>query len=215
MNPSDIQRVRQLSSQLKSFGMKPKPVIQKPTKPKSLDFIMKYKPVKQQTRPILSPFLQKKPKSTLIIQRGKDGVDGKDANEESIVERIMELMRKEYPSDEMAFMDRLIERIKKEKLIDVSNIRNAESFIYGGTKYKISELMHGGSSSLGTQIYGEMVSGSGTSWTLAQTPNSGTLRLYANGQRLALTTDYTISAATITTVLSWVAGTLLADYSYT
>lgn len=66
----------------------------------------------------------------------------------------------------------------------------------------------------GTAVYNEVVSGSGTSWTLAHTPVSGTLLLYANGQRLTPTTDYSLSGATITTVTSWASGTLLADYFY-
>lgn len=66
--------------------------------------------------------------------------------------------------------------------------------------------------SSGTAVYNEVVSGSGTSWTLANTPTTGTLLLYANGQRLTPIVDYSITGATITTVLSWSAGTLLADY---
>jgi len=66
----------------------------------------------------------------------------------------------------------------------------------------------------GTAVYNEVVSGSGTTWTLAHTPLSGTLALYANGQRLTPTTDYSLSGATITTVLSWDAGSILADYFY-
>lgn len=60
----------------------------------------------------------------------------------------------------------------------------------------------------------EVVSGSGTSWTLAHTPTSGSQHIYANGQRLTpgAGLDYTISGATITTALSWSAGALLADY---
>lgn len=66
----------------------------------------------------------------------------------------------------------------------------------------------------GTQILNEVVSGSGTSWTLANTPTSAGIALYASGQRLAPTTDYTLSGKTITTVLSWSTGLLLADYTY-
>lgn len=68
--------------------------------------------------------------------------------------------------------------------------------------------------STGTAVYSEVVSGTGTSWTVAHTPTSGTLQLYANGQRLMPTTDYSITGAAITTVTSWAAGTLLADYLY-
>lgn len=66
----------------------------------------------------------------------------------------------------------------------------------------------------GTPVLNEVVSGSGTAWTLAHTPNSTGVQLYANGQRLIPTVDYTLTGASITTVQSWVAGTLLADYGY-
>lgn len=76
------------------------------------------------------------------------------------------------------------------------------------------------SSSSGTNVYNEVVSGSGTAWTLAVIPTPGTVRLFANGQRLipqagANANDYSISGANITTVDSFTAGTLLADYSHT
>lgn len=66
----------------------------------------------------------------------------------------------------------------------------------------------------GTIVLNEVVSGSGTSWTLAHTPTSAGIALFANGQRLTPTVDYSLSVASITTVLSWSAGTLLADYQY-
>lgn len=39
-----------------------------------------------------------------------------------------------------------IERIKKERPIDISNIKNAESFMFNKKRYKIEELMKGGGS---------------------------------------------------------------------
>lgn len=74
-------------------------------------------------------------------------------------------------------------------------------------------LVTGGSSS-GTAVNNEVVAGSGTSWTLAHTPISGTLMLYANGQRSTPTVDYSLSGETITTIGSWAAGSVLADYMY-
>lgn len=65
-----------------------------------------------------------------------------------------------------------------------------------------------------TFVYNEVVSGSGTSWTLAATPIAGLQAIFANGQRLTPTVDYSITNAAITTVLSWSAGTLLADYQH-
>ncbi len=58
----------------------------------------------------------------------------------------------------------------------------------------------------------EVVSGSGTTFTLANTPVAGSEHVFANGQRLYPTTDYTIAGAVITTILTWSAGTILADY---
>lgn len=58
----------------------------------------------------------------------------------------------------------------------------------------------------------EVVGGSDTSWTINYIPIAGSFKLYANGQRLRVTDDYTISGTTITTTQSWEAGTLLADY---
>lgn len=60
------------------------------------------------------------------------------------------------------------------------------------------------------------INGSNVTFTIANTPTSGTVRLYKNGQRLTLTTDYTISGTTITYAVApnTVGGTdvLLADY---
>jgi len=63
-------------------------------------------------------------------------------------------------------------------------------------------------------VINEVVSGSGTSFTLANTPTTGTQEIYALGQRLTPTTDYTISGKNITTIATWNAGDLLADYQY-
>lgn len=66
----------------------------------------------------------------------------------------------------------------------------------------------------GTFVNNEIVSGSGTSWTLASTPLVGTEHIYANGLRLTpgAGNDYTISGTAITTANSYSAGALLADY---
>lgn len=66
----------------------------------------------------------------------------------------------------------------------------------------------------GTPVENEVVSGSGTSWTLANTPITGSVKLYGGGIRLTpgVGNDYTISGATITTVNPYSAEALLADY---
>lgn len=77
-----------------------------------------------------------------------------------------------------------------------------------------NKIINASGSSGGNVAYNEVVSGSGTAWTLAHSPTTGTLRLYANGQRLTETVDYSIVGAAITTNSSWALGTVLADYNY-
>lgn len=63
--------------------------------------------------------------------------------------------------DTEALFEEFVTRIQKERLIDVSHIKNAESFIFNGTKYKIEELMRGagGSSANNTAALTEVVTG--------------------------------------------------------
>lgn len=75
----------------------------------------------------------------------------------------------------------------------------------------VTETITGGSGT--SAVFGEVVSGSVTTFTLAHTP-AGTISLAANGQVLTLGTDYTISGAVITTSSSWSAGTVIANYQY-
>lgn len=67
-------------------------------------------------------------------------------------------------------------------------------------------------SSSNTFVDNEVVSGSGTSFTLANTPIAGTVHVFGLGQRLTLTTDYSIVGTTITTVNTWNAGEIICDY---
>jgi hypothetical protein len=64
-------------------------------------------------------------------------------------------------------------------------------------------------------IENEIVSGSGTSWSLANTPAAGSVALFAAGIRLTpgIGNDYTIVGTAITTVVSYPAKSLLADYT--
>lgn len=71
-------------------------------------------------------------------------------------------------------------------------------------------------SSVGTFADNEVVAGSATTFTLANTPISGSQHVYGNGQRLTpgAGNDYTISGAVITTASSYSAGQILADYRH-
>ena len=65
-------------------------------------------------------------------------------------------------------------------------------------------------------IHNEIVSGNGTSWTLANTPQTGTVKLWAQGTRLYPGSDpnfgYSITGTAITTQQSYSTGDLIADY---
>ena len=63
-------------------------------------------------------------------------------------------------------------------------------------------------------VYNEILSGSGTAFTFATAPIAGLYTIYARGQKLIPTTDYTVSGANVTTVGTFVAGDLMADYQY-
>lgn len=107
-----------------------------------------------------------------------NGTDGKDAE-----------------IDEVALLDALIERIKKDKPIDISHIRNSDQFIFAGTKYKTSELMHGGgssSTSSGTWYLGEHITlaGDNETFVLAHAPTS-VVNLYLDRQVQIYSLDFT------------------------
>lgn len=82
--------------------------------------------------------------------------------------------------------------------------------LLGITAKMITDL----AASSGTPVENEVVSGSGTTWTLASTPMSGSVKVWGAGVRLTpgAGNDYTISGATITTASSYSAGALLSDY---
>ncbi len=105
---------------------------------------------------------------------------------------------------------------EQDKLEVSKGIRNASSFIYGGTKYGVHEMMHGAGATSATITFvdKEVVAGSSLTWTLANTPTLGSVTLYGNGQFLTPTVDYSISATHVTTINPFSAGTIIASYRY-
>lgn len=157
---------------------------------------------------------------------GKDGADGKPGyTPVAGVDYWTEKDRKAI----MADVAKIIPRPAEPKYADVSNAVAAhigdikknlptnDSVVTQLLKHPLLRvLMHGGggtsTGSATTFVENEVVAGSGTAWTLAGTPTSGSLKLYVNGQRLTLTVDYTVVGTAITTLQSFSAGTVLADY---
>lgn len=133
-----------------------------------------------------------------------ESLEGEDRLDASAIKNLPEFVQNNYPAvisgkgPLWALQD-----------VDVSGITVGQSIKWDGVRW-IPFTPAGANSS----AYNEVAGGSGTAWTLAHTPVSGTLRVYANGQRLIETTDYSLSGTDLTTVLSWDAGTVLVDYEY-
>ena len=156
-----------------------------------------------------------------LRRRGPRGNDGKTPvrgvdyftaqDVATIVRMVAELIPKpkEAPSIDVAgVVATHIEEVKK-------TLPNTDSILVSILKDpRLRMLLHGGGGGGSSTVFidDEVVAGSGTTWTLSGTPISGSLKLYALGQRLKLTTDYTITGSNVTTVSSWNAGELLADY---
>ena len=146
---------------------------------------------------------------------GRDGKDGESVDKEAVKEMVLEALE-ELKDDNKKILDEAgVDGIVKKHVTDINNrlaqqiatLRGDVMRNYGG---------HGGSGggTTTTAVYNEVVAGSGTTFTLAHTPVLGSEQLYAIGQRLTLTVDYTILGKVITTLSSWVAGQILADFVY-
>ena len=76
-------------------------------------------------------------KQAITPVKGRDYRDGASITIEQVIEHILSLSGKEAAE----FGKRL------GAMIDISQVRNAQSFMFNGKKYKTHELMHGGGSS--------------------------------------------------------------------
>lgn len=109
---------------------------------------------------------------------GKDGEDGKDGDSAN------------FDDDEL--YKKFVDRIIKEQPIDISQIRNAQSFMFKNTRYKFEELMHGGGGSgsstpnISTEVVTAVASGENVTIDLTQLsqPYVGVLFVTRNGQIL-------------------------------
>lgn len=151
--------------------------------------------------------------------RGYEGLPGQDAHtptDEELRALIVDLIPKPTPGrdgkdakiptiDEI--YETFIKRMRKEKALDISQIRNADSFIFNGTKYKIHELMHGGGSSSSSQTVAtadisSQFNGSATTFTIPAYSSIllFTITGYPPEGALRPTTDFTTPTATTVTI---------------
>lgn len=151
--------------------------------------------------------------------KGKDYFDGEDGSAPSKKE-LLALIKplipvaiegtagKDAVIDQDSLVDTIIEKIRKDKALDVSDIRNFQSFVYGGTKYKVSELMHGGSSSSGaTTLVAETPTGTVDDSNVTFTVTHEPLYIVVNGAQYAVGTGTYSSYAAGTITLSSAVGT--------
>lgn len=166
---------------------------------------------------------------------GKDGKDGITPDTESIKRAVIAVMPfidqkdEQEPELNMDMFTKMIEEHPALKRVSDS-IKSIDArtrqYLHGGgdtvdagSGISITTNSNGRKTitNTGTAVNyadGETAGGSGTAWTLAHTPTAGSEKIYANGQRLQLTTDYTIVGANITTVNSFALGSLNVDYRY-
>ncbi len=73
---------------------------------------------------------------------------------ETVVERVVEEKPFELTQDVVKQIVQLMHKLPEKDKLEVSQgIRNAQSFIYGGTKYQVSEMMHGGGGNTSSSGY--------------------------------------------------------------
>ncbi len=103
-----------------------------------------------------------------LIPKPRDGRDGKDGLNASV--------------DIDAIVEAAIEKISSEKRLDISHIRNSQSFRMGKTSYKTEELMHGGGSGISLGSIMSPLTGaidnSNTTFTFVRSP----ILVVVNGQ---------------------------------
>lgn len=152
-------------------------------------------------------------------------------DEQAEEDKIVAIVKSLLPEYKDISIDDIISKV----LIKVNDQPIPASRITGLPKYKKGRLHGGGdtivagssitivrnsdgtvtiSSTAGgaTYVENEVVSGSGTTFTLANTPVALSVHIFIRGQRAKLTTDYSISGTTITTVDTLIAGDVVADY---
>lgn len=133
--------------------------------------------------------------------QGVPGRDGKDADETLIIGKVLSQLN-------------IAEEIKKAMTGLVEDIETIKNKI---TSLQYRRVGGGGSSNM---AFNETPSGaindSNTSFTVLFSPNpADSVRVYLNGVRQSLTTDYTFSGKTITFLTAPPTGSiLLVDYSY-
>lgn len=147
--------------------------------------------------------------------KGEKGEKGEPGIAPTLEEIVSEVLRRlPIPKDGMegrpgrdaeinygTIIDTVVDHIRRTKAIDISHIRNAETFMWNSKRYKVAELMHGGGSSSGgfTQLTATgTVDGSNTAFTFTQKPTY----IVSDGTWYIENAGWTWNASTLTATMS-------------
>lgn len=154
-----------------------------------------------------------------LIPKPKDGVTPK-IDSKAIAEQVFEEIKngkKKLSLSHIGDFNEGLEQTMRPIRSLMAGFRGGGDVVTAGSNITITTDANGkkvitGSAGGGNFTENEVVAGSGTTFTLAATPVAGSVKVYALGQRLVLTTDYSIVGTAVTTVNSWSAGQIVADY---
>lgn len=155
---------------------------------------------------------------------GRNGTDGSPDTAEEVRDKLETLVGEErLDASAIKNLPELVETTGRAVLptafwnltdVDVAGVAAGQSIQWDGVRW----IAYTPAGSGGTPIWGEDLTdqGPGTSFTLAHTPLSGTVRLFRGGAYQSATNgDYSITGATITLANALADGeVLVADYSY-
>lgn len=192
MLASDLKKAKELRKAVASFGMRPK-----------VKFGKKKAPLRPS--PFKFDYQSLKPKDVIVTKEVS-----RPTHEELlpiITPIVKQLIEEKEPIKSIPFeltpeivkqIVVLMHQLPETDRLDVSGIRNYQSFIYKGTKYGAEEMMHGGGSSTssgGTVYYtpSGTVNGSNTTFTPTSTPTS----VNADGITYFSGAGYTFTAGNI------------------
>lgn len=136
------------------------------------------------------------------------GQPGKDADEEKIIKSVLAQIvipepqpGKDAVIDEESLAKQMLDYIKKEGLLDLTHIKDAQRFIKDGVSYRVEELMHGsgsrgGSATIYTETPSGLINGSNRTYTVAHTITT-VIGMWINGEFIH-PGEYTVSGAGFT-----------------
>ena len=116
-----------------------------------------------------------------------------------VTEKIIKETTKTEKIDEDKIIEDLLEKLKKEQILDLTHIKGAQTFIKDGIKYRVEELMHGGSKSSGGTGYtvetpSGTIDGTNVTFTVTAVP----VYIISDGATYFANNGYTISGLTLT-----------------